>query len=72
MILVNLHLNIDTDRTNSPHMGDIWLRVENTDKVIMIEVKDHKSGSGTVMGKTNGSMIDKFKNDISMNDKVLS
>lgn len=56
--------NTSICRTNGPHMGDIFFKVENSDIVIMFEVKDHKAGSGTIMGKSNGSMLDKFYQDL--------
>ena len=54
--------NTSIARTSSPHSGDILMRLENTGKTIMIEVKAHASGA--VSGKSNGAEIDKFYRDL--------
>ena len=45
--------NTSIVRTNSNHTGDVIFRVENTDKMIMFEVKDVKKNSiaGLSQGK---------------------
>lgn len=54
--------NSSISRTNTNHSGDILFRPENTDIMIMFEVKDH--ASGTVIGKEKGGQIIKFFDDL--------
>lgn len=54
--------NSSISRTTTHHSGDILFRPENTDIMIMFEVKDH--ASGTVAGKEKGGQIIKFFDDL--------
>ena len=54
--------NTSIARTSSPHSGDIVMRLENTGKTIMIEVK--ALASGAVSGRSGGAEIDKFYRDL--------
>jgi len=53
--------NTSISRTNSNHTGDIIFRVENTDKIIMFEVKDVKRNS--IAGLNHGKDMEKFFKD---------
>merc|ERR1719167_472848 len=53
--------NTSISRTNSNHSGDIIFKVENTDKIIMFEVKDVKNKS--IAGTNNGKDMEKFFKD---------
>ena len=46
-------------KTAENNCGDIMFRVENSDKVIMVEVKNY-SGKGSIAGINNGKDIEKF------------
>ena len=53
--------NTSISRTNCNHTGDVVFKVENTDKIIMFEVKDVKNKS--IAGTNNGKDMEKFFKD---------